>query len=412
MPLVVRDSLSGSARTLGPDPDGRPLTIYVCGPTIYAHAHVGHGRTYLYFDLLRRYFRDRGIAVRHVMNITDYEDKITQRAGELGLTWRALARREEKDFLSDFRRLGLLPPHVTPRASAFVHEMLGYAEALVRTGRTRWDGDELYFEPSPESDAHNFPVGEQLSQHAVPEPNLPPPGSDPRARRVLLFRRQKPPAASWPSPWGPGAPGWTLECYAMTQRYLGLPVDLHGGGADLIFPHHYSENAVSLELDHRLFARTFLYTGFVTQQGRKMSKSKGNLVALSDALRRYGASGLRWYLLTPRYNARLEWSEEAAGRARTEYETVRDRIASTIRPGRGGSLRVTELSETLDRMLVHLEDGFGVDGVLDELRHWADRIGRADSARFERGGVPAARRHYQRIERLLGLRLISRAGPG
>lgn len=412
MPLLVRDSLSGQTRALTTAAAGRPLSMYVCGPTIYAHAHVGHGRNYLYFDLLRRYFRDRGQPVRHVMNITDYEDKISQRAGDLGLTWRDLARREEKDFLSDFRRLGLLPPQVTPRASAFVREMLRYSEALVRTGRTSWDGDELYFEPTPESDRQNFPVGEELSQHAVPEPNLPLPGSDPRARRVLLFRRQEPPAASWPSPWGPGAPGWTLECYAMAQRYLGLPVDIHGGGTDLIFPHHYSENAVSLMLDHQLFARTFVYTGFVTQQGRKMSKSKGNLVPLSEALDRYGASALRWYFLTPRYNARLEWTEESARRARAEYEGVRDRLRVSVRPGGSGSLRVADLADAVDRMFLHFEDSFGVDGVLDELRQWAERIGRSPTPRFGRGELGAARRHYQRIERLLGLRLISRAGPG
>ena len=386
--------------------------MYVCGPTIYARAHVGHGRNYLYFDLLRRYFRDQQQAVCHVMNITDYEDKVTERAVALGLTWRELARREERGFLADFRRLGLLPPHETPRASAFVKDMIHYAEALTRTGRTEWDGEELYYAPDPATDARNFPVGRELSEHAVLEPGVTPPGSDPRARRVLLFRRQVPPAASWPSPWGPGAPGWTLECYSMAHRYLGVPVDVHGGGMDLIFPHHYSENAVSLTLDREPFARRFLHTGFVTQEGHKMSKSVGNLVPLGDALDRYGAPALRWYLMTPRYNMRLEWDEGAAERARNEYESIRTRVQSTIRPGQGGSLRLTELARVVRQVFRRFEEGFGVDGALDEIRDWSDRIGRAPVARFDRGGASVAKMQYRRLDRLLGLDLTGRDGPG
>jgi L-cysteine:1D-myo-inositol 2-amino-2-deoxy-alpha-D-glucopyranoside ligase len=411
MTLTFRDSLTGKSLPV-PHPRDRPLTMYVCGPTIYARAHIGHGRTYLYFDLLRRYFREQGWAVRHVMNITDYEDKITQRAAELGLTWRELARREERRFLADFRRLGLIPPSVTPRASAFVREMLEYAQALERTGRTSWDGDELYFDPDPATDVQNFPVGRELSRHAVLAPGRPPPGTDARSRRVLLFRRQVPPAASWPSPWGPGAPGWTLECYAMARRYLGVPVDLHGGGTDLIFPHHYSENAVSLTLEGQTFARRFLYMGFVTQGGHKMSKSVGNLFPLGDALDLFGQSALRWYLLTPRYNARLEWDERAAARAQVEQQEFARRVRLTLSRGQGGSLRSSELPRLLARVLHRFENGFGVDGVFDELRGWADRIGEAAIPRFERGGTPLARKQYRRLEQLLGLDLTGPVGRG
>lgn len=386
--------------------------MYVCGPTIYARAHVGHGRNYLYFDLLRRYFRDQRRSVRHVMNITDFEDKVTERAASLGITWRELARQEERGFLVDFRRLGLLPPHELPRASAFVREMERYAVALTRTGRVEWDGDELYYSPDPATDARNFPVGNELSEHAVLEPGLPPPGSDPRARRVLLFRRQEPPAASWPSPWGAGAPGWTLECYAMAQSYLGVPVDVHGGGMDLIFPHHYSENAVALTLDGHPFARLFLHTGFVTQAGRKMSKSVGNLVPLGDALDRFGASALRWYLLTPKYNMRIEWDDREAEDAKAELDAFRGRVRSTLSPGQGGTIRLAELDRLLARVLRRFEDGFGVDEVFNELRNWSDRIARAPVPRFERGAVSAARAQYRRLERLLGLDLTGPGGPG
>ena len=411
MTLVFRDSLSGKLLPV-PRPTGRPISMYVCGPTIYARAHTGHGRNYLYFDLLRRYFRDQGQPVRHVMNITDYEDKITQRAVELGLSWRALARREERRFLADFQRLGLIPPNETPRASAFVQDMLRYAEALTKTGRTSWDGDELYFDPDPSTEAKNFPAGRELSEHAVLEPGQAPPGTDPRSRRVLLYRRQVPPAPSWDSPWGPGAPGWTLECYAMAQRYLGVPVDIHGGGTDLIYPHHYSENAVSLTLDGTPFASRFLYTGFVTQGGHKMSKSVGNLFPLGDALDLCGASGLRWYLLAPRYNARLEWDERAAQRASEEEQEFARRVQKTLGRGQGGSIRSSELTRLVSRIVRRFEDGFGVDGMFEELRTWSDRIAQAPVPRFERGGSVQARKDYHRLERLLGLELTRPVGPG
>ncbi|MCI4353159.1 MAG: class I tRNA ligase family protein [Thermoplasmata archaeon] len=410
MTLAFRDSLTGKRRAI--PSSSRPVTLYVCGPTVYAGAHVGHARTYLYFDLLRRYFRDRGQAVHHVMNITDFEDKLSQRATGLGLTWRELARREERRFMRDFRRLGLLPPDATPRASEFVGEMIRYAELLTRSGRSSWDDDELYFDPDPSTDARNFPVGRTLSEHAVLEAGRPPPGEDPRARRVLLWRRQTPPAASWNGPWGRGAPGWTLECYAMARRYLGIPVDLHGGGTDLVFPHHFAENAVALTLDHRPFARRFLHTGFVTQGGRKMSKSVGNLVPLTDALDRYGASALRWYLLSPRYNARLEWEETAAARAKGEFDELRRRVRRTLAVGQGGSLHGRDLERLFHRVVRRFEDGFGIDGVIEELREWSDRIGRAQTPGFERGAGPTVRALYRRLERLVGVSLIGPAGRG
>ncbi|MCI4348540.1 MAG: class I tRNA ligase family protein, partial [Thermoplasmata archaeon] len=191
-----------------------------------------------------------------------------------------------------------------------------------------------------------------------------------------------------------------------------IPVDLHGGGTDLVFPHHFAENAVALTLDHRTFARRFLHTGFVTQGGHKMSKSVGNLVSLTDALDRYGASALRWYLLSPRYNARLEWDEAGAARARAELDVFRRRVRLTLAAGQGGSLRSADLARLLHRVIRRFEDGFSIDGVIDELRGWSDRIGRAQTPGFERGAGPAVRGHYRRLEQLVGLSLTGPAGRG
>ncbi len=408
MGMELRDTLSGRRRALPAPP--RRVTMYVCGPTVYDRSHVGHGRTYLYFDLLRRYLRDSGQPVRHVMNITDYEDKITARARALGTTWRRLARRQEAAFWRDLAGLGVLPPHVAPRASAFVPDMVRLARQLERSGRAVWEGDELLFLPTPATDARNFPVGEEFSRHAVPEPDRPTPTFDPRARRFLIWRRQRPPAASWPSPWGPGAPGWHLECFAMARRLLGVPVDVHGGGLDLVFPHHYGENAVSLSVEGRPFARRFLHTGFVTEDGQKMSKSVGNLVPLRTALGRWGAPGLRWYLLGTRYNLRVDWDAAAADRARDEWLAVRRAVLASYPSGRGGTVPFRRLTALHRGIRKDLEADLGAEWALGRLRAWAEELGAAADGRVGDASLRETTAAYDRIGRLLGLPFTP--GPG
>ena len=284
MDLLLRDTLSGRAQPVRRRP-GRPVSLYVCGPTVYDGAHVGHARTYLFFDLVRRHLEAEGIPVRHVMNVTNFEDKIDARAAELGLGWRSLALREEAGFLRDLRDLRILTPHVQPRASAFVPQMTDVARRLARNGRVHRQGDEWLYSPPNRPAGANFLTGKELGSHAVEEPDHPFPLDDASAGEFMVWKLQDRPRPSWPGPWGRGTPGWHLECYAMAHELLGLPVDVHGGGTDLIFPHHYAENEVALALNHRPFARLFVHPGLVLWEGSKMSKSKGNLVPLrtSDA---------------------------------------------------------------------------------------------------------------------------------
>ncbi|MCI4368618.1 MAG: class I tRNA ligase family protein, partial [Thermoplasmata archaeon] len=292
MRLSLRDSLSGE-QLFVPGAPARPVGMYVCGPTVYGRAHVGHARTYLCFDLIRRFAEARGSKVVHVMNFTDYEDKITARAAQLGVGWRDVAQQAEQGFRHDLGRLGLLAPHFTPRASAFVPQMIRAIERAERAGLTEKRPEGLYFVPQRAPDPRNFAVGSELARHAVPEPGHPIPRDDAGAREFLLWQRQGVPGPTWPSPWGTGAPGWHVECYAMAGNYLRLPLDVHGGGADLRFPHHYSENELSLALDDRPFAHLFVHTGFVTEHGAKMSKSVGNLVPLSVPVDQVGADALK-----------------------------------------------------------------------------------------------------------------------
>lgn len=405
MELRLEDSLTGRWRPVRAS-DGESVRLYVCGPTVYAPAHVGHARTYLYFDVARRFLETEGYRVRHVMNFTDVEDKIEQRASALGVPWPALARREEHAFLRDLVHLGVRLPEIRPRASEFVPAIVAVGRALERTGRVRRTGDEWYYEPPPRREGENFLSGAELAAHAVPEPGHPFSVGTGSGRSFLIWKRQSPPRPSWPSPWGPGVPGWHLECFAMADRLLGVPVDLHGGGRDLVFPHHFAENETALELEGRRFSQLYLHTGFVLQRGAKMSKSAGNLVSIQSALRDLGPGALRWYLLGRSYRERLEWERRAAVRAADEYREVRRAVRHWLAPGSGGRGRASAARELAESVRTHISGGLRVDRAIGDLCRFGVAINREPSGRVARGERLAARAALRSIEERTGIPLL------
>lgn len=404
MDLVVPDTLTRSPRTVRAR-RGRPVTLYVCGPTVYDRAHVGHARTYLYFDLARRFLEAEGARVRHVMNFTDIEDKIDVRAAQLGIGWRELTVREERAFVRDLRSLAARRPHVLPRASQFVPQMAAVARALARTGRVERVGDEWYYTPPKRREGTNFATDRQLAAHAVHEPGHPFPTHGDQAGTFMIWRLQKPPKPSWPGPWGPGIPGWHLECFVMAERFLGTPVDLHGGGLDLVFPHHYAENEVALALRRHRIARVFLHTAFVLVGGDKMSKSTGNLVSLRSVLDRVEQSALRWYLLSKPFDRRLNWSANDLERARREFERVRTAVRRFVGSGAGMGRAATAetLSEGVRRDLAR---GLAAERAFARLRAFADRVGRGPRSRVAPSERSAARAAFRAIEARTGLVLL------
>jgi L-cysteine:1D-myo-inositol 2-amino-2-deoxy-alpha-D-glucopyranoside ligase len=405
MLLRFFETLHESVRRFHP-PSGRPVRLYVCGPTVYDRAHVGHARTYLYFDIVRRFLEVEGVRVRHVMNTTDFEDKITERASRLGIPWRTLARREERTFFRDLERLGVELPQATPRASDSVGPIIQAIRRLEKLGLVERRDGALVYLPRPNVCHRNFAVGHALGPHLVPEPGAPPPPADGTASAFVLWRTQEPPAPSWPSPWGRGAPGWHVECYVMAKRLLGLPVDLHGGGTDLIFPHHFTENEIACELDGTLFSRSFLHLPFVTQNGRKMAKSTGNLVPLSEALEA-GSDALRWYLLGTPSTERLAWTSEGFEEAAQSAEWVRATLSSAVPSGAGGSLPVSELRALRKGVHRDVADRIGVDRAISRLEGYAERIDGRANGRYPRGSRREVLREIEGIDRLLGTHLAA-----
>ncbi|HTP55889.1 MAG TPA: class I tRNA ligase family protein [Thermoplasmata archaeon] len=404
MELRLPDTLSGRTRPVLPF-EGGPVRLYICGPTVYSAAHVGHARTYLHFDVARRFLETEGRSVHHVMNLTDVEDKIDQRAAALGTTPRALARREERAFFRDLGRLGILLPQDRPRASEYVEGMVAVARALERTGRVRRTGDEWFYTPPPRAPGENFLSGRDLADRAVPEPGHPFHDFRGDGRSFLVWKRQDPPRPSWRSPWGPGVPGWHLECFVMAERLLGLPVDLHGGARDLVYPHHYAANEVALELEGRPFSQVYLHLGFVLQQGAKMAKSTGNLVPMRTATAEVGAGALRWYLLDVAPGDRLEWDARALGRAAEEYAALRSTVRSWLAPGAGGRGRGRRAREVAEEVRAAIGHGLRTDRAFGHLRRWADELRREPSGRVSAADRRAALGAVRAIERRTGLPL-------
>jgi L-cysteine:1D-myo-inositol 2-amino-2-deoxy-alpha-D-glucopyranoside ligase len=282
----------------------RTVTLYVCGVTPYDTTHLGHARTFLLFDVLVRHLEAAGRRVRYVQNVTDIDESILKRAARDEEAWRALAKRQEHGFLADMRALGWRPPDVMPHATREIPAMCALAGRLLRTGHAyRLPGGALYYDVSTFSRYGTLsrlsPARMRALLAAQDDARL----EDPRKRHPLDFGlwRQVPDGPTFPSPFGRGRPGWHLECSAMAQRYLGVPLDIHGGGADLIFPHHEAELAQSEAAWTRPFVRFWVHVAPMRLDGDKMSKSKGNMIFVRDALRQTHPDGLRLYLLAEHY---------------------------------------------------------------------------------------------------------------
>ncbi|MDQ4045118.1 MAG: cysteine--tRNA ligase [Chloroflexota bacterium] len=312
--------------------------IYVCGVTPYDTTHIGHAFTFLTFDILVRLFRHQGLNVTYVQNVTDIDDDILRKAKELDMTWDALAKRETEKFLRDMRNLNALPFDHYTAATGHISEMLEIVDQLVEGGYAYEANGSVYFEVAKDPEfgkLSRIPRGEMLAV-ANERGNKP---DDPNKRDPLdfvLWQAGAPGEPTWDSPWGPGRPGWHIECTAMATKYLGTSIDIHGGGYDLIFPHHeceiaQSENATGIEP----FVRFWMHVAMVNYESEKMSKSLGNLVLASDLLERYPADAIRIYLFSHHY--RMVWEFDDQEMEEWSHKVTRLHEAAHRESGSGDS---------------------------------------------------------------------------
>jgi cysteinyl-tRNA synthetase len=335
MPLVIYNSLTRKKEEFKPLQSGR-VHIYVCGPTVYGHPHVGHAKSYISFDVIVRYIRAKGYHVKYVQNITDVghltddadegEDKIIKKAREEKLDPMEIAEYFAWSYFDDMQNLGVLRANIFPKATGHITEQIDMIQRLVDKEYAYEVNGNVYY------DVSRFKDYGKLSGRKVEELEA---GSrievNPEKRNPSDFALWKKAEAGhlmhWPSPWGEGYPGWHIECSAMSIKYLGETLDIHGGGLDNIFPHHECEIAQSEAATGKPFVRYWMHNNMVTVDGAKMSKSVGNYISVKDALQKYSAETIRLFILSSHYRSRLDFSEEALEASKTGME----KLLSTIK---------------------------------------------------------------------------------
>jgi len=324
--LRLYDTATRTVRDFEPLVPGQ-ASIYLCGATVQGEPHIGHLRSGLNFDILRRWLEYRGYEVTFVRNVTDIDDKILTKAAEAGRPWWAHATIFEQAFRDGYRILGCLPPTIEPRATGHIPEMITLMQRLISTGNAYASEGDVYF------DVRSFAAYGRLSGQKVDE-MLPAGDSVGESRKrdprdFALWKSAKPGEPSWPTPWGDGRPGWHLECSAMAGKYLGSAFDIHGGGLDLIFPHHENEVAQSVAAGGE-FARYWMHNGWVTMAGEKMSKSLGNTVSIAEMAKRWRPVELRYYLGAVHYRSAIEYSAESLAESATAYTGLENFVQRAV----------------------------------------------------------------------------------
>ncbi|NDJ54434.1 MAG: cysteine--tRNA ligase, partial [Chloroflexi bacterium] len=328
MALVVFNRLSREKEPFVPLVEGQ-VKMYVCGPTVYDHSHLGHARTYVSFDVMVRYLRYSGFKVRYVQNITDVghlldtgEDRVLRKAGALSLEPMEVVELYTRSYFEDMDALGVIRPDISPRASGHVVEQIEMTKSLIETGHAYvTESGDVYFSVA------SFPDYGKLSGRVVED-------LEEGTREIVqsekrhpadfaLWRHAEPEhLMQWQSPWGLGFPGWHIECSAMAGKYLGETFDIHGGGLENQFPHNECEIAQSESANGKPFANYWLLTGSLTIDGVKMSKSLGNFVTIKDALANQRPETLRTFIMTSHYSSKIDYSEEAVEAARKRWEGI------------------------------------------------------------------------------------------
>jgi cysteinyl-tRNA synthetase len=380
---------------------GNQVKMYVCGVTPYSSAHVGHALSYVVFDVLRRYLEHLGYQVRHVQNFTDVDDKIIQRARQAGVSEDALVARYMDDFFRGMDALNVQRAHDYPRATREVPGIIQTIQTLVDKGFAYAAGGDVYFRVTKSQGygqlSHRTLEGMMAGARVQVGENKEHPMD------FVLWKGAKPGEPSWDSPWGAGRPGWHIECTTMSLARLGDPLDIHGGGQDLIFPHHENEIAQSQACTGRQpFVRYWVHNGLLQLGEEKMSKSLGNLVSVEEALARYSPDALRLYFLSSHYRGPLRYSDEGCAAAERSADRLRHALAL---PDAGGE--AWDSSPFQQRFFAAMDEDLNTPRAIAALFDLAREINRAQETGRQ---VTPAQALLRRLGGLLGLTFQPRTG--
>jgi cysteinyl-tRNA synthetase len=381
MSIAFYSTLSRKVETFQPAREGE-VRMYTCGPTVYDYFHIGNARSFVTSDVIRRYFQYRGYKVTYVMNITDIDDKIINRAAEQNIPFAQVAATYTDAFLEDAARFGIHAADVHPRATETMDEIIAHIQGLIDKGAAYAVEGDVFFRVAA------FTEYGKLSGKKVEDLEV---GSrveaDPRKENPVdfaLWKSVKPGEPAWDAPWGKGRPGWHIECSVMSQKFLGETFDIHAGGNDLIFPHHENEIAQSEALSGVQFARYWIHFGFLNIDNEKMSKSLGNFFTARDILDKYPATVLRFYYLQTHYRSPLNFSHEGLEAAKTGLQKLQG-LYDTARTAKPGSTAFNVASHE-QRFITAMDEDFNTPagfGALFEMLREANTLLRSESGMDE-----------------------------
>ncbi len=393
------------------------VRMYVCGPTVYDNAHLGHGVSLLVYDIIRRYLEYKGYQVRHVMNYTDVDDKIIQRARELGEDPQALAERYIQAFEQNMRDLGVRWPTVQPRVTREIDWIVRMVQGLVEKGFGYVVDGDVFFDVSKDPDYGKLSgrkVEDMLAGARVEV--------DERKRHpadFALWKASKPGEPAWESPWGPGRPGWHIECSAMNLHHLGEQIDIHGGGRDLIFPHHENEIAQSECYTGKTpFVRYWVHNGMLLVRGEKMSKSLGNFITVNDFLQQHEADVLRMLLLQAHYRSPINYDDARLQQAQQALERLRGAMRPAYPEAQGADAATLQALKAEQRAAVQgfeaaMDDDFNTAVALGHLFNLVRAINRARDAGATAAQLAPAQETLRRLaEDVFGLHLTPETVTG
>lgn len=393
--LTIYNTLSRQKEEFKPITPGE-VKLYVCGVTIYDYCHIGHARTYVAFDTVVRYLRARGYKVTYVRNITDVDDKIIRRANEQNIAIDAVTQTFTQAMHEDFDALNLLRPDIEPTVTGHMSDIIAMIESLLTNGNAYVadDGDVLF-------DVSSFNEYGQLSRQNLEQLQA---GSrvdvannktDPLD--FVLWKRAKPGEPSWTSPWGEGRPGWHIECSAMNKKHLGAYFDIHGGGSDLIFPHHENEVAQSCCANQTDYVNVWMHSGMVQVDEVKMSKSLGNFFTIREVLKQYDAETVRFFLISSHYRSQLNYSTDNLTQARASLE----RLYTALRDAPAGAIDPELTQSYVDRFNAAMDDDFNVPEALPVLFELAREANRTAAEHPQKAAAYAA--ELRELASVLGL---------
>jgi cysteinyl-tRNA synthetase len=412
MTVSIYNSLTRSKESFRPQEQGK-VKMYVCGPTVYDYIHIGNARPVIFFDVVRRYLEDAGHDVQYVVNFTDVDDKLIRKAEELGTTVPEVAEKFIEAFYADIDALGVRKATLNPRVTEHIPEIIAFIAGLVDKGYAYASEGDVYFRTS------SFAEYGKLSHQNIEELQF---GirveiGDRKENQgdFVLWKGAKPGEINWDSPWGPGRPGWHIECSAMAHKYMGDTLDIHGGGHDLQFPHHECEVAQSESLTGKPLANYWMHNGFVHINNEKMSKSLGNGIKVHELVKQVKPEAIRYFMLATHYRSPLNFSDDTIAQAENSveriangYANLKHRLESAGSGDAAQSADDAALKDKIEaiqaRFAAKMEDDFSTPDAITalfDLVSEANLYMKADSASAE--GLQALLAAFERMDNVLGL---------